>query len=370
MAMLKKFTVSNFKNFKTKTTFDLGNPLNYEFNQDVIINGCVTKAVVLGINGSGKSNLGLALFDIIFHLTDKEKLFIKYAPYLHMDSKVKIAEFEYEFAFDGIIVQYKYAKKSPFELVYESLTVDNQEVIKYDFRENTGFTTLKGAETLNLISSENKISRVKYVRGNAILVENDKINKAFYAFMDFVDRMLMFYSLDERGYQGFFVGADSFTQGIIREGKTKEFEKFLKDNDIEYNLIEKEINGSKELYCHFENGDVAFSNIASTGTRALALFYYWYIKLSKVSLVYIDEYDAFYHFELSKRLIGLLKTLPQTQVIVTSHNTDLLSNDLLRPDCYYQISENHIKTFSQLTDKDIRKAHNIQKMYKAGSFNE
>lgn len=72
--MLKKFSVNNFKNFKTKTVFDLGNPLSYEFNEELIKSGCVTKAVVLGINGSGKSNLGLAIFDIIFHLTDKEKL--------------------------------------------------------------------------------------------------------------------------------------------------------------------------------------------------------------------------------------------------------------------------------------------------------
>ncbi len=369
--MLKKFTVSNFKNFKTKMIFDLGTPLNYEFNNEVIENGCVAKAVVLGINGSGKSNLGLALFDIIFHLTDKERLIGKYMPYLNMDSKMKTAEFEYVFLFDDVSVQYKYAKRGPLELVSESLVIDDKEVIKYDFIENAGYTTLKGAETLNLISSKNLISRVKYIKSNAILVEEDKANKVFYEFMNFVDKMLMFYSLDERGYQGFFVGADSFTQGIIRAGKTKDFEKFLKENNIEYNLIEKEINGTKELFCHFENGDVSFANIASTGTRALALFYYRFIKLTDVSLVYIDEYDAFYHFELSKKLIQLLKeTLPKTQVIVTSHNTDLLSNDLLRPDCYYQISDNQIKPFSRLTAKDIRRAHNIQKMYKAGAFDE
>lgn len=367
--MLKKFSVNNFKNFKTKTVFDLGNPLSYEFNEELIKSGCVTKAVVLGINGSGKSNLGLAIFDIIFHLTDKEKLVNRYLPYLHMDSKRNIAEFEYEFVFDGVTVQYKYGKKSPFDLVYECLYIDGEEVVNYDFRDNSGFTSLKGAETLNLVSSQNNISRVKYIKGNAILVEDDLKNKVFYSFMDFVDKMLMFYSLDERGYQGFFLGADSFTQGIIRAGKTKEFEKFLRDNDIDYNLVEREINGTKELYCHFEKGDVNFSSIVSTGTRALALFYYWYIKLQDVSFVYIDEFDAFYHFELSKKLIMLLKTLPDTQVVVTSHNTDLLSNDLLRPDCYYQIIDSKIKTFAESTDKDIRRAHNIQKMYKAGSFN-
>ena len=188
--------------------------------------------------------------------------------------------------------------------------------------------------------------------------------------MNFVDNMLLFYSLDERGYQGFSLGSDSYTQGIIREGKTKEFEQFLKDKGVNYNLIEKEINGYKELFCRFNNGDVAFGAIASTGTKSLALFYYWFIKISKVSFVYIDEFDAFYHYELAESVVSLLKESVDVQIIVTTHNTDLLSNDILRPDCYFEIKNNTIKSFSESSQKDIRRAHNIQKMYKAGSFNE
>ena len=71
--MLKKFSVTNFKNYKKKTVFDLGKPANYNFNAEVINNGVVTKGVIYGINGSGKSNLALALFDIVLHLSDNEK---------------------------------------------------------------------------------------------------------------------------------------------------------------------------------------------------------------------------------------------------------------------------------------------------------
>ena len=91
--------------------------------------------------------------------------------------------------------------------------------------------------------------------------------------------------------------------------------------------------------------------------------------MGRASFVFIDEFDAFYHFELSKAIIELLKKLPNTQVFVSTHNTDLLSNDLLRPDCYFEIKDNKIRSFNEMTDKDIRKAHNIQKMYKAGAFN-
>lgn len=37
-----------------------------------------------------------------------------------------------------------------------------------------------------------------------------------------------------------------------------------------------------------------FFKIASTGTRSLALFYYWYIRMKNASFVFIDEFDAFY----------------------------------------------------------------------------
>ena len=105
--MLQRFSVSNFKNFKNKVTLNLGKPLNYEFNQEVVKNGCITKAIVLGINGSGKSNLGLALFDIIWHLTDKEKLISKYNIYSNLDSKKSTTEFEYDFVFRGKSLQYR-----------------------------------------------------------------------------------------------------------------------------------------------------------------------------------------------------------------------------------------------------------------------
>lgn len=91
--------------------------------------------------------------------------------------------------------------------------------------------------------------------------------------------------------------------------------------------------------------------------------------MENASLVYIDEFDAFYHFELSKEVQKLLNKLKRVQIFTTTHNTDLMSNDLLRPDCYFLLSDNKITALSKLTDKEIRKAHNLQKMYKAGAFN-
>ena len=81
--MLKRFSVSNFKNFEQKMTLILDCPSNYEFNEEIVQQNCISKGVFFGINGSGKSNLALALFDIILHLTDKEKALDKYQLYLN-----------------------------------------------------------------------------------------------------------------------------------------------------------------------------------------------------------------------------------------------------------------------------------------------
>ena len=136
-----------------------------------------------------------------------------------------------------------------------------------------------------------------------------------------------------------------------------------------YDLYACEVDGKKSIYCHFDNQDVEFFSIASTGTRSLALFYYWYIKMQKASFVFIDEFDAFYHFELSESVEKRLREIKGVQIFTTTHNTDLMSNDLLRPDCYFILKDNKIKAISELTEKELRLAHNLQKMYKAGAFN-
>ena len=71
--MLTKFRVSNFKSFRENFEIDFTKVYNYDFNTECIKNNCIYNAIVYGKNGVGKSNLGFAIFDIIEHLTDKNK---------------------------------------------------------------------------------------------------------------------------------------------------------------------------------------------------------------------------------------------------------------------------------------------------------
>ncbi|MBO4695200.1 MAG: AAA family ATPase [Clostridia bacterium] len=363
--MLKKFIVTNFKNFKTRTELDLSKPLHFEFNEHLIKDNCIKTGVFYGINGSGKSNLGLAIFDIVIHLTDNEKMLDKYLYYLNLSSNKPTADFEYYFSFSGHELIYKYSKKDAQTLTNEIVIIDGNEVINYNYDSNNGYVSLEGAESLKLKTDSN-ISRVKYIMNSSLLVDNEQ-NKVFNDFSYFVNHMLLFYSLQQNRYQGLVSGIEDITQGIIKKNKVKEFEIFLKQQDINYDLDVVDNLGQKILVVKFGNKMGEFSRIASTGTMSMTLFYYWYIRMQETSFVFMDEFDAFYHFELSQDILKTVSLL-KAQVLLTTHNTDLLSNDILRPDCYFHIENNKINALVNLTDKELRKAHNLQKMYKAGCF--
>ena len=89
---------------------------------------------------------------------------------------------------------------------------------------------------------------------------------------------------------------------------------------------------------------------------------------SKVSFLFIDEFDAFYHHELSALIVEELKKTG-VQFVLTTHNTSIITNELLRPDCYFLMNKVAIRSLAKSTSKELREAHNIEKMYKAGSFN-
>ena len=172
-----------------------------------------------------------------------------------------------------------------------------------------------------LFRSENNISRIKYVRSNAILDDTEE-NKVFNDFINFVDKMLLFYSLDRNSYIGFKIGSESISAYIVETGKTKEFESFLNKFNVNVKLSEKEIDGEKKLMVHYKNSDVSFYSVASSGTKSLALFFYWFTQMEEASFVFMDEFDAFYHFELAKEIVKLLLPLKRSE----EHTSELQSH--------------------------------------------
>jgi AAA15 family ATPase/GTPase len=369
--MLTKFSVTNFKGFNTGISFDLQNTNGYEFNKESIKNGVVNNALVYGPNGVGKSNLGLAIFDIIGHLTDKETNDSQYTYYLNALNESKTADFQYEFVFNTYKVIYQYKKIDYKTIVYESFSINDKELLFIDRRvSNEAKVHLKGAESLKKNLTNQNLSLLKYVRSNSELDKNEE-NDCFKSFFKFIEGMLFFRSLEQNMYLGLEIGRREVASDIIEKGNVPDLESFLNTAGIECKLKVVKESEKDVIAFDFDGKAISFYNIASQGTRSLTLFYYWLQRLrdkSRVTFLIIDEFDAFYHHELSELIVKELKKTG-IQFVLTTHNTSIMTNDLLRPDCYFLMTKESIKSLAKCTPKELREAHNLEKMYKAGSFN-
>lgn len=369
--MLNKFVVRNFKNFGEELVFDLTQTNGYEFNKQCVVDGVVNKAIVYGYNGVGKSNLGFAIFDLISHVTDRQKGVGAYKNYLYAGAECNMAEFKYEFSVGGGKVKYEYGKSDLETLIYERLEINGNEFAFLDRRlGSVASINAKGAETLKKDIGVSQISIVQYIKNNTVLEQNFD-NLCFEAFLGFVNGMLFFRSLESNYYIGFEQGVTGLESDIISKGSIEEFERFLNDAGISCKL--DIVAGEEKSYIalDFNGKKIRFFDVASQGTKSLTLFYYWYQRLkggdSKVTFLFVDEFDAFYHYSLSILIIKLLRDIG-AQVIVTTHNTSVMTNELLRPDCYFFMNSKGIHSLSNSTPKELREAHNIEKMYRAGSF--
>lgn len=367
--MLKKLTVSNFKNFNKEIVFDLSAG-NYEFSSNIVENKILKNVMIYGENGTGKSNLSKAIMDITTHLTDHNVRERDYNNYVNLNSKDDCAHFKYEFQFGEHRVVYQYDKLSYRDVLNEILSINDEVVVEASNHVESRKVYLAGADSLNLDYDKANISFVKYVLRNTILDKKDEKVQTFKKFEKFINSMLSFRSLEGNFYQGFKAGKDSLSEAITESGTVEGFEEFLNRAGIKYNLKIKEIDEVKQIYVTFKNGkEVNIFSIASKGTKVLILFYFWLLKFSEISLVVMDEFDSYYHNKLTRFVIEeVMKT--NVQSILTTHNTSAMNNEILRPDAYYIIENNRMKTASESTDKELRKAHNIEKMYRAGAFNE
>ncbi|MGM9817247.1 MAG: ATP/GTP-binding protein [Lepagella sp.] len=366
--MLTRFAVTNYRGFKDRIEWDLSNPSNYTFNSLAVKDGVVKNGIIYGPNGSGKSNFGLAIFDIANHLSHKWKKPDYYVNYACAWGYQQPVEFEYTFNFAGHVVEYSYSKlASDFKglIVREQLKIDGVVVLDKD--GETLFVAsefgLSDVAIDNLKESANNISIVNYLLGAVPFAKDHPM----IALRDFVENMLFFRSLDNREFIGLKEGGSNIEEYIVKNNLADDFSNYLKEVSAQEFTFAPNVPGENVLFCIIGDIRIPFQMVASTGTKNLELQYYWLKEMGSASFVFIDEFDAFYHHELSYKICNrLFKS--ESQLFVTTHDTFLLSNDLLRPDCFFILQENKINAICDLTDKELRFGHNLEKLYRGGTF--
>lgn len=379
--MLKKFTVSNYRQFNEPLEFDL-TAGGYTFNPECVQNDLVKLALIYGENGTGKSSLGWAIFDLVSHLTDNKYKSWTY-DCVNAYSSTGVVVFEFHFVFFennnpvNVIYQYKKQYGQPYGILfYELLKIDNEVIIEYNLGMDI-YSKLSGFQTLvdKTLNPYQNLSAIKYLYRNIKIGNSDFYDIIFNKFFEFCNKIAYFGVIqkgsDFNSHIGYY-GMGNYSnigEKIINDGNLDDLQKFLFDNGLDFNLIELERNG-KRIGVRMGGKDFFLFDIASSGTHSLIVFYYWIkeIEKSNIPLLFIDEFDCSYHFDLSEKIVEKLKQLSNTQVILTTHNTNLLSNELIRPDCGFVIDGKQIKSLNKLTVRELRYAHNLERMYQAGEF--
>ena len=254
---------------------------NYSFNPECIKQNLVKLALIYGENGTGKTNLGWALFDIVSHLTDNNS-HIETNNYLNAFSKEKYAEFKFEFRFSDRYQKiktliYEYQKNENSVLISEKIIINNNVVLNYNLNQPL-ITTLSGAENLNKnINPSQNLSAVKYIYNNTSLDKRNQDNVIFIKFIEFINHILYFRSVFEgKVFSGYKTGLSNIEQDIIKNKNLKNFEQFLSDFGLNFQLVSVKQLNKQTIGVKMGTQVLPFFEIISTGTLSLTYFYYWW----------------------------------------------------------------------------------------------
>ena len=386
--MLKKFVLKNYKNFKDEIVLDFGNTAGYKFNTECIHNGFISKAIIYGKNATGKTNFGRAILDIAGTLAKGAGRVNDDAVLCNADSNEDSVVFSYYFIFSNQEVNYEYVKRASGEMISEKLIIDDKLIFKCDHaKDRFSFEGLEyiGADTINkdiyinsrisydemVEPSEIRMPFMRWLFNNVAFDSRSTIRKM----SNFINRMIFAENTNgltwirPRGILSNFAEHLNVTESL------EEFEEFLNSMGITCRLEIKKLPDNQYALYFSHKQLVPFFETASSGTLAVTYLYRRIFMnsigvLREPSFIFLDEFDAFYHYEMAERVVQYFKkNYPKTQILFTTHNTNLMSNRLMRPDCLFILSTYGTLTpLCSATDRELREGHNLEKMYISGEF--
>jgi hypothetical protein len=160
-----------------------------------------------------------------------------------------------------------------------------------------------------------------------------------------------------------------------------EFEGFLRKHGVDERLeVVAGPDGEPVLYFS-HNRRVPFAQACSSGTLTLLQLFARFRMGGtgeNPSLVFIDGLDAYLHYEAAERLIRWFASMGTCQTICTTHNTSLVRNAVMRPDCVFEITREAssdgtapgllIRPLADRTEREIRRVNNVEHLLRSGEF--
>lgn len=419
---LQEFSFGNFRSFKEINTLNLSaakiKSKHVSIDKKNIIKGnnienisFLKSKAIYGANASGKSNVinaFLTFFRIIrnsvkddkalnmidsFRLSTETENEPSFFQIIFWDKNVK---YRYGFELDdkSIFSEWLYGKPNERELCY--FIRDGKKITELD---KTNFS--EGNRIKTLLFDENSDDNEVF-RDNSLFLSTlasfgfAKLSKQL------IKSMTSSYIISGLGHQGMYQYAG---ESLNDDDKKKYILDFLKYGDIgieDLNTIEispnnftddldidvkkdsdkskkrKLLISSRKKYDEnkkfIENEQFYFSLHESEGTKKLfELSPFIYQALKEQKTIIIDEFDARFHPLLTKKILELFNSKENkgAQLIFTTHDTNLLSSDILRRDQIEFVEKDKYGAshlYSLVQFKGIRNNSTFEKDYIQGKY--
>lgn len=406
--MLIEFSVKNFLSFKNKVTLSMEKG-NGDENLDNIIStnnvDLLKTTAIYGANASGKSNILKAFTCAILMVRNSSLIpvgakwnFIK--PFLFDEvSKNKPSEFEFIFTVNN--VKYRYFFSADANKIYDEAldAYYSQKPTNIFTRTKTNnyeFTNDKSKlESLATNNTENKL-----FLSTATTWNYDKTKDAYLWFASAIDTYDSFENIADKDLIAYSSGEENLKDFALK--LLKEADILIKDMTVDYE--EKEMDSTmvdmlvpplartgdkfkvKNVNIELEHEVLDDNNNKhtyklnfteeSSGTRVLFAFAPFLKRaFEKTKVIVVDELERSMHPALVEFIVKLFNNKEinkaNSQLIFTTHATNLLNLELLRRDQIWFTEKNPDNGVSDLYPLDsfsVRKDENIQKGYINGRY--
>ena len=368
--MLAKMYLTNFLSFKERTEIDLtASKYSILGKTNVYKSEILKGALFIGPNASGKSNALKGLSFIIKMIKGEGVSFNRYRC---LFSDNPIITIEYEFIFESKKVEYAIEHNIQTNSISENLKIDEITVLKRT--GNTGELRIGQSVT----TDDQVDSETLFLRTASFNTGRFPQEPTLRKLMDFLQNS---YIVDEYNWDA-RVGSTitRYAEEFGVEKINKYLTAFKYDFSMEYGSESEGAGlkltlGADNKMVFLKRKSFPFPNVLineSQGNQVFADLLPHLIRvIENAGMLIVDEFGNSFHNKLAEKIISFfMENAKNSQIFITSHHTNLISNSVFRPDqinliTFLNTSGSNVKRLSQFKP---REAQNLEKMYLGGMF--
>ena len=368
--MITKMYLTNFLSFLDRTEFDFtASKYTILGEKNVFDNSILKGALFIGPNASGKSNSLKGIAFLINMIKGEDEFFERYRCRF---SKNQLVILEYEFVFSNKEVIYKVEYNAKTKNISEEITIDAIVVLK---RDGTKGELRIGDSVILDEQLDNKTLFLRTASFNTGRFPQEPILREL---MDYLNNS---YYID--GYNRGASWGKTITK-YAEEYGVESINKYLRDFNYDFFLEYGSEStgegarisvGSDEKIVFFKRKSFPFPSIfydESQGNQVFADMLPNLIKtIEKPGMFIFDEFGNSLHNKLAEKIVKyFMENSKKSQLFITSHATNLISNSVFRPDQIDLVifNDSNGSKVTRLSKFKPREAQNLEKMYLGGMF--